>query len=78
MKLTGEVSTTLASPADGTDPKHGERRCHMQRTACCTANFLPPVIADCSQDALGRAPNAARLVTLTRQRLWQFMRNGGV
>jgi hypothetical protein len=24
VKLTGEVSTTLASPEDGTDPKHGE------------------------------------------------------
>ena len=26
VKLTGEVSTTLASPEDGTNPKHGEQR----------------------------------------------------
>ena len=33
VKLTGEVSTTLASPADGTDPKHGEARHRAQRPA---------------------------------------------
>ncbi len=39
VKLTGEVSTTLASPADGTNPKHGEELCHAHSLLLAYALF---------------------------------------